>query len=278
MFELPEFTTLAGQINETMMGKVIKRGSLGNSPHKFVWYNRTPGEFEALTRGKTVGKASSKGKWLFVPLEPGYVLVLGECGGKVLYHPNGSPIPKKYHVLLSFEDGTHLTATTQMWGAMELYEKGQEQNREYIRDMRPTPIEPEFTFEYFSTLIEELTQAGKRSVKGLLTQDQLIPGLGNAIAQDILFKAKLHPRHPIDELSNSQRRELFDAILETVDQVIEGGGRYDEYDLYGHPGGYTRIMDKNAAGRPCPECGQIIEKIQYLGGACYFCSGCQTPV
>jgi formamidopyrimidine-DNA glycosylase len=276
MFELPEFVTLAGQINETLAGKVIKKGSLGNAPHKFVWYNRMPDEFEALTEGKTIGKASSKGKWLFVSLEPGYVLVLGECGGKVLYHPAGSSIPKRYHLLLSFEDGTFLTATTQMWGAMELYEKGQEQNREYIGDMRPTPIEREFTFDYFSTLIDELTQAKKRSVKGLLTQDQLIPGLGNAIAQDILFKANLHPRHPIDDLTNSQSRQLYYAILEVVDQVIEGGGRYDEYDLHGHSGGYVRIMDKNAAGGPCPECGQIIEKIQYLGGACYFCPRCQT--
>lgn len=276
MFELPEFVTLARQVNETLTGKVIKKGSLGNVAHKFVWYNRTPDEFEALTKGKTVGKASSKGKWLFVSLEPDYVLVLGECGGKVLYHPAGTTIPKKYHLLLSFEDGTYLTATTQMWGAMDLYEKGQEQNREYILGMRPTPIEREFTFEYFSTLIDELTQGKKRSVKGLLTQDQLIPGLGNAIAQDILFKAKLHPRHLIDNLTNNQRQQLYDAILETVDQVIEGGGRYDEYDLHGHSGGYIRIMDKNAAGGPCPECGQIIEKMQYLGGACYFCPGCQN--
>ncbi len=86
MFELPEFVTLARQINEVITGKVIKKGSLGNAPHKFVWYNRTPNKFGALTRGKTVGKASAKGKWLFVALEPGYVLVLGECGGKVLFH------------------------------------------------------------------------------------------------------------------------------------------------------------------------------------------------
>lgn len=276
MFELPEFATLARQINETLVGKVIKKGSLGNIPHKFVWYNRTPDEFEALTEGKTIGKASSKGKWLFVSLEPGYVLVLGECGGNVLYHRAGSPTPKRYHLLLRFEDGAYLTATTQMWGAMELYEKGQEQNREYIRNMRPTPTEREFTFEYFCVLIDELTQAKKRSVKGLLTQDQLIPGLGNAIAQDILFKAKLHPRHPIDDLTNSQRRQLYYAIVETVEQVIERGGRYDENDLHGHSGGYVRVMDKNAAGRSCPECGQKIEKIQYLGGACYFCPRCQT--
>jgi formamidopyrimidine-DNA glycosylase len=275
LFELPEFIILARQINDTLKGKVIKKGSLGNSHHKFVWYNRTPTEFQTLTHGKKIGKANSKGKWLFIPLVPGSVLALGECGGKVLYHPAGSSIPKKYHLHLLFEDGTSFTATTQMWGAMELYEQGQERNRKYLRDMRPTPSEREFTFEYFSALIDELTQAEKRSVKGILTQDQLIPVLGNAIAQDILFKAKLHPRHPIDDLSKSQRRKLYHAILKTVEQVIKRGGRNDEYDLYNCAGGYIRVMDKNAVGRPCPECGRKIEKMSYLGGACYFCPRCQ---
>ena len=114
MFELPEFVTLARQMNDTLQGKTIRSGQLGNSPHKFVWYNRSHDEFENLTRGKTVGKAWAKGKWLFLPLEPGYVLLLGECGGKLLYHPPGSKLPKKYHLYVTFDDDSFLTATTQL--------------------------------------------------------------------------------------------------------------------------------------------------------------------
>jgi formamidopyrimidine-DNA glycosylase len=275
MFELPEFVTLAGQINQTLTGKAIRQGIRGNTPHKFIFYNRTPDEFGTLTRGRKVGEARARGKWLFVPLEPGYVLVLGECGGKVLFHPGASPVPAKYHLYLGFEDGSAFTVTTQMWGAMELYEQGRELKRQYIRDMRPTPLEPEFTFQYFSALIDELAQGKKQTAKGLLTQDQLIPGLGNASAQDILFRAKLHPRHPVTDLGQPRRRDLHGAILTTVNEIVAGGGRNDEVDLYNHPGGYARIMDKNAVGRPCPECGTKVEKIQYLGGACYFCPGCQ---
>jgi formamidopyrimidine-DNA glycosylase len=275
MFELPEVVTLAKQFNETVAGKEIRKGRLGNSPHKFVWYNRSPREFEALTRGKRIGEARARAKWLFVALQPGDVLLLGECGGKVLYHPPGSAIPSKYHLHLAFEDGSALSVTTQMWGAMELYEKGKERGRKYIRDMRPTPIEPEFTYKYFSGLIDEVLEGEKKSVKGLLTQDQLIPGLGNAIAQDILFLAKLHPRHPLDSLTSGQKRLLHRTILKTIHEVIRLGGRNDEYDLYNKPGRYVRIMDKNAVGRPCPECGTKIQKIQYLGGACYFCPHCQ---
>lgn len=275
MFELPEFATLAKQINSTLKGKTIRSGHLGNTPHKFVWYNRSHEEFERLTQGKTIGEARAKGKWLFIPIEPGYILLLGECGGKVLFHPPGAKMPKKYHLHLIFEDDSFFTATTQMWGAMELYEKGEEARRKYVQGMRTTPIEPEFTLDYFSTLVDDLVTGKKRSVKGLLTQDQIIPGLGNAIAQDILFRARLHPKYPIAELSEDQKRGLFDSILSTVREVMEEGGRYDEFDLYNNRGGYVRIMDKKSVGNPCPECGGVIEKIQYLGGACYFCPSCQ---
>jgi formamidopyrimidine-DNA glycosylase len=185
---------------------------LGNLPHKFVWYNRKPDEFAQLTKGRRVGVSSTRGRWLFAPLEPGYVLVLGECGGKVLYHPPGVELPDRFHLCLIFEDGSALTATTQMWGA---------------------------------------------------------------IAHDILFRAHLLPQHPIGDLTKRQKRQLFNAIVKTVDRVIQKGGRYDECDLYGKPGKYMRLMDKNAVERPCPGCGGKVKKIQYLGGACYFCPSCQ---
>lgn len=275
MFELPEYINLAKQINAALTGKTIQSGDLGNSPHKFVWYNRSQEEFADLTQGKRIGKAHSKGRWLFIPLEPGYTLLFGECGGKILFHPADSKLPKKYHLNFTFTDRSFLTATTQMWGAMELYEQGEEFKREYVKDMRPTPNDSEFTFKYFNALMDESIKQKKRSAKSLLTQEQLIPGLGNAIAQDILFKAGLHPRHPIDDLDHEQKAGLYGAIIETVEEVTGLGGRNDEFDLFGQKGGYVRIMDKNALGRPCPQCGGEIKKIQYLGGACYLCPNCQ---
>jgi formamidopyrimidine-DNA glycosylase len=275
MFELPEVMNFAKQFNEAIRGKTVGEGHLGNSPHKFVWYNREEDEFAKLTQGKKVGESYGKGRWLFIPLEPGYILLMGEWGGKLLLHSADGELPKKYHLYITFTDGTFLTATTQMWGAFELYEKGEEQDRKYVKDMRPTPIEPAFTFDYFSDLIDSLVAEKKWSAKGLLTQEQVIPGLGNAIAQDILFNAQLHPRHSIATLDEAERRTLYEAIKNTVNAVIDGGGRNDEFDLYNQAGGYVRLMDRHAAGNPCPRCGTVVEKIQYLGGACYLCPDCQ---
>ncbi len=275
MFELPEYLTLARQVNETLSGKVIRAGRLGNSPHKFVWYTHAPDEFERLTGGKTIGTARVKGRWMMIPLEPGYVLVVGECGGKFLYHPPGSEPLKKFHLHITFTDGSSLSALTQMWGAYELYESGRELERPYIKGMRPTPVDAEFSREYFLGLIADLLKGEKRSVKSLLTQDQLIPGLGNAIAQDILFTARLHPRRPLAELTPQMRNDLYDAILGIAQKAAALGGRSDELDLYGQPGGYQRILDSKAAGQPCPVCGSAILKMQYLGGASYYCPRCQ---
>lgn len=275
MFEIPEYVTIAKQMNEIIKGKVIKDGFLGNSPHKFVWYNQTPEAFTKILKSKSIGTISTKGRWLFITIEPGYVLVFGECGGKIIFHETTKGIPEKYHMLINFTDGTSVTAMTQMWGAMELYRQGEEQNRQYVKDMRITPVEKGFTYVYFKKLLQESTEGTKRSAKSLLTQDQLLPGLGNSIAQDILLKAGVHPKADISKMSEEQKRVLYETIKETLKEAIRGGGRDDEYDFRGNLGKYKRLLDKESVKNGCPICGSVINKIQYLGGASYYCNECQ---
>ena len=276
MFELPECLVLASQIDSTARGKVVRLAATKNVPHKFVWHNREPAEFAALARGKRVGTPLVHGRWISVPLEPGFVLLFGECGGALRYEKAGATQPDRYHLLLVFEDESLLWARTAMWGGYELYEKGKELERDYVRGQKPTPVDPRFTFEYFDSLVKSLAAEGKRSAKSLLTQDQIIPGLGNSIAQDILFASRIAPKRDIGSLGPPARRALYKAIVGTVKKVTAAGGRYDETDLFGKPGGYVRVMDKAATKRPCPRCGGAIAEAQYLGGAIYWCPACQT--
>jgi formamidopyrimidine-DNA glycosylase len=275
MFELPEYLTIAKQMNKSISGKTVLSGVMGNSPHKFVWYNQNPQTFSRIVNGKTIGDAYCKGRWLFIPLEPGYVLVLGECGGKIILVDSNN-VPSKYHLLLNIEGNKSIYAMTQMWGAMELYRKGEELKRQYIADMRTTPLDKEFTYKYFKSLIDEARSEKKRSVKSLLTQDQLIPGLGKSIAQDILFNARLHPKTQIEVLSEEEIMTLFKSIKETVNDAAKNDGRNDEYDFYGNLGKYERVLDSKSIERGCPVCKSKIEKIQYLGGSSYYCSKCQV--
>jgi len=69
---------------------------------------------------------------------------------------------------------------------------------------------------------------------------------------------------------------LYDETKATLADATAAGGRNDERDLFGSLGGYERIMHAKSAGTPCPVCGTTIEKLQYLGGACYVCPTCQA--
>lgn len=276
MFELPELLNLASQINRHLSGKTVAEGCLGNSPHKFVWYNHSHEEFARLIQGKRIGKADVLGCWLRVEADPGMMLVFGEMGGKLLFHPNCAKVPAKYHLLLSFTDASHLSLTIQMWGAVELYPKGDELHRKYIQGMATTPEQEAFSLDYFQDLVARCVAGEKRSVKSLLTQDQLIPGLGNSIAQDIMFAAGLHPKHTLSELSPAQVGALHASIVRLLEDITAKGGRNDETDLLGAPGGYVRVLSKDTVGKPCPACGATIQKMAYLGGTTYFCPHCQV--
>lgn len=275
MFELPEVMVLARQMNELVKGKQIADASLGNSPHKFAWYNRSDSEFRSLVTGKTIGHSKALGRWMVTDIGTEHRMVLGETGGKLLLNKPNTALPPKYHFLLRFSDESFLTLQIQMWGAIELYEAGAELNRDYIRGMAVTPADPGFTMDYFHDLVEQERSKGKRSVKSLLTQEQTIPGLGNSCAQDIMFASRLHPKRDLADLSPRDIDTLYTAIRQIVEDIYTAGGRNDEVDLLGNRGGYIRIMDASTAGKPCPHCGTIIQKMQYLGGACYFCPACQ---
>jgi hypothetical protein len=101
-------------------------------------------------------------------------------------------------------------------------------------------------------------------------------GVGNGYLQDILFAAGIHPRRKAVDLSAPERRALHKATRAVLGRAVTLGGRGSERDLYGRPGGYQRILHSETVGRPCPECGTPIRKIQYLGGASCFCPRCQT--
>lgn len=143
--------------------------------------------------------------------------------GGSLYHADATTLPAKFHLHLHFDDDTHLTAMTQMWGAMELYAAGEEQERVYIKDMRPTPVDAAFSLAYFNGLVDTTPARGTQRQK-VADAGSTDPRSGTAIAQDIMFRAWLHPRHPIGTLTPTVCQALHAAIVDTVQSAIAQGG------------------------------------------------------
>ncbi len=276
MIELPEAATIARQMTNELKGKKIESALRGNAPHKFAFYSRSPEEYAAILAGKTMGAAKEHGSLILASIQPGYTLVLGGGGERILLHESEQTLPKKHQLLLRFQDGACLTVTVSGWGSAQLFDRS-ELTRHLRNDQAKIPSSSDdFTYDYFQGLFEQLEKEDARSVKYFIISKPGVLGVGNGYLQDILFRAKIHPRHRAIDLTKQERRALYKAIRDTIRQAMKLGGRTTEFDLHNQPGSYARILDSTATGLPCPECGTPIVKISYLGGAAYFCPQCQT--
>jgi formamidopyrimidine-DNA glycosylase len=276
MIELPEALIIARQMSEELKGKQIEAGIRGNVPHKFAFYSGSADEYEEILRGKVMGEATGHGNAILASVGPDYTLVLGGGGERILFHQSESTLPKKHHLLLHFQDGTYLTVTVQGWGNALLLHQSELVEHPHVGEKRVSPLSGAFTLEYLQGLFEELEEEDSRSVKFFIISEPGIWGVGNGYLQDILFRARIHPRRRANDIIEEERWALHRAIKETLKQAVDLGGRDTERDLYNRRGGYRRIMDSKSVGQPCPECGTPVEKIQYLGGACYLCPSCQV--
>jgi len=276
MIELPEALIIARQMSQELAGKRIESGVRGNVPHKFAFYSGSAAEYEMILKGRAMGEVTGHGSAILARLEPDCTLVLGGGGERILYHPSASTLPKKHHLLLHYEDGAYLTVTVQGWGNVLLLREPELAEHPHAGVGRVSALSERFTWEYFQGLFRDLAPTSTKSIKFFIISEPGVWGVGNGYLQDILFRAKIHPRRRAIDLHEEEREALYGAIRETLRQAMDLGGRDTERDLYNQPGDYKRVMDRKSVGQPCPECGRPIEKIQYLGGACYLCPACQV--
>ena len=185
-------------------------------------------------------------------------------------HKAGDDLPKKYHLLVRFDDGSFLTLAVQGWGFVRT---------DAGRGLPPNAVSPlarEFTPARLNRLLDGCDRKDKDSIKLFFTCYKHVAGIGNGYLQDILFRAGIHPTRKIAALTGPERKALYQAVKKTLKEAIAAGGREVEKDAYGQPGRYKPLMDQFAKGKPCPQCGETIQKLSFLGGSCYFCPACQT--
>ena len=272
MFEIPESTTIARQLNEAVKGKTIKRVVVNASPHKFAFYCGNPNDYGSLLGGQVIGGTSGLGA--MIEMEAGdRRIVLGD-GANLRYYAAADKAPQKHQTLIELDDGSALVCTIQMYGTILAFVKGSYENKYYqIAKQKPSPLTHAFDEAYFFGL--KTQEHGKLSAKAFLATEQRIPGLGNGVLQDILFYAGIHPKRKMATVSQSEYQGLYRSIRQTLLKMTELCGRDTEKDLFGNPGQYATVCSKNTEGKPCPVCGEKIQKMAYLGGAIYWCPHCQ---
>ncbi len=272
MMELPEALTVARQMQGTLMGQAVTGVQVQKSPHKFAFFSMEPADYARILAGKEITGAAAHGSW--AELQAENATLTFNDGANLRYYAPGEVHPEKHQLLLGLSGGGALVVTVQMYAGIQLFTDGNFDNIYYnTAKTKPSPLTDAFDEAYFSTLLDDKTK--KLSAKAFLATEQRIPGLGNGVLQDILWRAKIHPKRKMSTVGDAEFAKLYATVKAQLADMAEKGGRDTEKDLFGVPGGYHTVMQKKNDGMPCPVCGGLIKRMAYLGGNVYVCEGCQ---
>jgi formamidopyrimidine-DNA glycosylase len=266
MPELPEITVISRQMNKEIRGKRIQDIE-AKQPKNL---NMSVAKFVKTAKSKVVTNVSSKGKWIFIKLDPTYYMLInrGMNADLLRFTPNQKP-PEKHQFRLSFSDKTGFTIQFQWFGYIHLVPEEGLTKHKLTRKLGISPTDEKFTLGHFQKLLANR----KARIKNFLLNQKNIAGIGNVYIQDILFKAKLHPNRKISTLSEKEITNLYNAIQTTLNRSIQLGGLAYEKDFYGQKGKLTinEFLVGYKTGKPCPACKTPIIKIKTGSTSSYIC-------
>ncbi len=265
MPELPEVETLKQELGKAIIGKKISGVEIRQAK---VIRDPAPAEFRKRLVGATVKNVLRKAKVIIVELSNDSSLVMHlKMTGQLIYPGTG----KSARVRFNFEDGTTLDFNDQRLFA-ELRVMKDWRDLPFIRGLGPEP------FEISREAFKKMLAAKKTKIKPLLMDQGFISGIGNLYAAEALFKARISPSRSAQDLTDTEKTDLFAAIKDVLtDAVRHGGSSVDDYvRLSGAPGGYVKYHTVYAReGKPCVACKAPIKRIALGGRGTYFCPQCQ---
>lgn len=226
-----------------------------------------PRAFARDVRGRTIRAVGRRGKYLLFHLDGGLMMVahLRMTGDFVVARPETPPPP---HTRVVFAlDGRELRFIDQRrFGHIDLVDlarPGALAEWEGLRRLGDEPLDPAFTPARF----REILRGRRGAVKALLLRQDLIAGIGNIYADEILFQARLRPGRSAASLRPAHLARLYRAIRTVLGRAVERLTRYGRSE--GALGASRR------KGGTCPRCGRVLRIATVGGRTAYYCAFCQ---
>jgi formamidopyrimidine-DNA glycosylase len=139
-----------------------------------------------------------------------------------------------------------------------------------IATLGPEPMAPDFTVDALARIL-----AGRRTqIKGVLRDQHIIAGIGNAYSDEVLHVAKMSPFKLAASFTPAEVATLHAAIITTLRDAVERSAGLAAADLKGEKKTGLRVHAK--AGQPCPVCGDTIREVSFADSALQYCPTCQT--
>jgi formamidopyrimidine-DNA glycosylase len=139
-----------------------------------------------------------------------------------------------------------------------------------IASLGPDPLDPAFTPAALAAIL-----AGRRTqIKGLLRDQKVIAGIGNAYSDEVLHAAKMSPFRLAASLSADEVTDLHAVIVGTLREAIGRSEGLAAGDLKAEKKAGLRVHGR--AGQPCPVCGDTVREVSFADSALQYCPTCQT--
>jgi formamidopyrimidine-DNA glycosylase len=139
-----------------------------------------------------------------------------------------------------------------------------------VAALGPDPMADTFTVEALAGML-----AGRRTqIKGVLRDQKIIAGIGNAYSDEVLHAAKMSPFRLASSLTDDEVAGLHAAITATLREAVERSAGLAAGDLKAEKKSGLRVHGR--AGEPCPVCGDTVREVSFADSALQYCPTCQT--
>ncbi len=253
MPELPEVQGYRIYIDSTSLHKKIT--AFDCRDNRLLKNSKTL--FEEHLIGKELTKTERIGKYLFIHTT-GEKILLMHFGmtGRPNYYKEEDDRPKFGHIVLTFENGFHFAfENKRKFGWWQLVDSVEDFQKEHnlSNDAR------DLSLEDFKNSFE----TRKTHIKKVIMDQSVAAGVGNWMADEILYQAKIHPKKKVEDMTADDIKTVFDAMKNVIEVAIKYDAHYDDFpnDFFIH----IRKDDTT-----CHHTGAKIEKIKVGGRTTYF--------
>lgn len=258
-----------------MIGRSVTNVSISHP--RTARYNASPEEVVTRLLGRRVDSVRRHGKFLILDLDDGYTMIahLG-MSGRFSICGSGAPTEKHTHFIAELDDGTQVRfVDPRTFGFIAVYDEDEVPGSGMSRLGPDAWDSPPGAASLAKTL-----EGRTAPIKALLLDQRPIAGLGNIYADEVLFRARIHPLTPAGEIPLDRLTALLTATSEVLEAAIESGGTTLGDLAYLLPDGRAgenlgRLAVYGREGEPCPRCGNEIERVVVRARSTHLCPVCQ---
>jgi formamidopyrimidine-DNA glycosylase len=266
MPELPDLEVIREYLAPLLVGVSVTSAEVRRP---VLMRNLLGGDAAAYLVGRSFTAAGRRGKFLVLSFDDGAALVINAMlAGRLRY---GQPLGRnrvRDALVLGLSDGHELR-----------YHDAKDMGKLYLtRDLAQVPTlaglgpeatGPELTLDRF----RERLRRHRGEIKGILTNQAFVAGIGNAYADEILWRAGLYPFRRRPSLSDEEVALLYAAMRAVLAEAVETLRARVGADIHIEVRDFLTVHGKT--GQPCLRCGSDISKVTRSRRTTNFCRTCQ---